>query len=182
MAISTRFRLFAFQSRERRLLLIGAAIAGCWALLSGLIQPLWDRLRDNRAAVETHTNKLDALGRLLTQFQAIENEYVRLSGYLERRGNEEARGAFLNDLEQLSRASGVALNLKPRPLKVVDRIGRFEIEVDAEGSSEHIMSFLDALFRMPSLVTIERLRIAVLPSKGRLLRANLVIQRLLIRQ
>ena len=182
MAAPMKFRRVAFQSRERRLLLIGAAIAGCWALLSGLIQPLWDHLRESRMAVEGHMNKLDALGRLLTQFQAIEDEYVRLGGYLERRGNEEARGVFLNDLEQLSRTAGVTLNLKPRPLKVLDHIGRFEIEVDAEGSSEPLMSFLDALFRMPSLVTIERLRIAVLPSKGHLLRANLVIQRLLVRQ
>ena len=182
MAAPLKIRLPAFQSRERRLLLIGAAIAGCWALLSGLMQPLWDHLREHRMAVEAHTNKLDALGRLLTQFQAIEGAYVRLAGYLEQRGNEEARGVFLNDLEQLSRTAGVALNLKPRPLKMQDRIGRFEIEVDAEGSSEHMMAFLDALFRMPSLVIIERLRIAVLPSKGRLLRANLVIQRLLVRQ
>ena len=175
-------RLLTLHPRERRLLLGSMAIGGCWALTAGFVQPLWDRVRESRLSVETHVKKLGMLSHLVTQAQLIEQEYHRLIGYLDQRGTDQARGAFLNELEALSRTAGVTLNLKPRPIKEVDHLNRFEVEVDAEGSSEHVLAFLDALMRMPSLVTIERLRIAIQPSKARQLRASLLVQRILLRQ
>lgn len=168
--------------RERRLLLCAAVILGCWAFLSWVVQPLWDRMRDLHLHVETHSEKLESLNQLLTQAPTIVRERHQLALYLETEPDEQIRRGFLNELESLSRQSNVQLNLKPRPIKEAERATRFEVEVDVEGRQEHLMTFLDGLFAMPRLMSIERLRISGIPSKPEVLRANLVIQRLILRQ
>jgi Tfp pilus assembly protein PilO len=164
--------------RERRLALLAAVLIGCWVLVTWLLQPLWERLRDLRLHVDTHTGKLDALQRLLTQGPSIEREYAALSGYLQAGDEAHAQGSLLSELEALSRRSGVQLNLKPRPGRGDDRVSRFEVELDVEGSQQGLMAFLDELLRLPRLVTIDRLRIATVVAKPDVLRASLILSQL----
>ncbi len=170
-------RAFTLHPREWRLALIAGVVIGCWSLVSWLIQPLWDRVRDLKTHVETQTEKLEKLGRLLEQAPTIDRQYQELVPYLETSETEQAREVFLNELEALSRSASLQLNLKPRPLKRESHLSRFEVELDVEGSQEQLMGFLDTLFTMPKLISIERLRISSMPAKENLLRANLVIQR-----
>jgi hypothetical protein len=139
-------------------------------------------MRDLHLRVETHSEKLQSFSQLLTQAPAIVREHRERARYLETEPNEQIHRGFLNELESLSRQSNVQLNLKPRPIKETERATRFEIEVDIEGRQEHVMAFLDGLLAMPRLMSIERLRISGIPSKPDLLRANLVVQRLILRQ
>ena len=83
-----------------------------------------------------------------------------------------------NEVEALSTRSNLQLNLKPRPMKREERMSRFEVELDVEGSQSNLLAFLDALLSMPKLITIERLRISSVPGKENTLRANLVIQKI----
>jgi len=174
--------VIALRPRERRLLLGAVVILGCWVFLSWVVQPLWDHMRDLHLRVETHSEKLQSLNQLLTQASTIAREHRELALYLEAEPDEQIRRGFLNELEGLSRQSSVQINLKPRPIKESERATRFEIEVDVEGRQEHLMTFLDGLLAMPRLMSIERLRISSIPSKPELLRANLVVQRLILRQ
>ena len=174
--------LLAFRPRERRLALITTVIIGCWVIISWLVQPLWDRARDLRLHVDNQTQRLDALARLLTQAPSVERDYRRAAPYFETEAKEKAQGSFLSELEALSRTSEVQLSLKPRSPNQGEGGGRLEIELDVEGTQEHMMAFLDALFNLPRLMTIDRLRLSSVPSREELLRANLVIQRLLVRQ
>ena len=164
--------------RERRLSLIAAVIISSWIVVSVLVQPLWDRTRELQLHVETQTEKLDALSRLLEQAPSIEREYQELSAYLEVEDDERAQGSFLNELEALSSRQHLKLSLKQRPIKREERVSRFEVEVDVEGSQDNLLAFLDALLGMPRLIAIERLRISSIPAKENVLRANLVIQKL----
>ena len=168
----------AFRPRERRLAFIAAVFISCWALLSWVVQPLWDRLRDLRLRVDTRTEKLQALQRLFAQAPSIEQEYARYAAYLESGDAERSPGTLLDELETLARQSGVQLNLKPRPGRGGAREGSFEVELDLEGSQESLLAFLDELLRLPRLLAIERLQIAVAPAKPGLLRSNLVLQQL----
>jgi hypothetical protein len=54
--------------------------------------------------------------------------------------------------------------------------------LDVEGPQQNLLAFLDALLAMPRLITIERLRLSTFASKERLLRANLIIQRVTFQQ
>ena len=183
----SRFRMAALsptvtwrtlRPRERRLALIAAVVIVCWGCIAWLMEPLWQRLRALHIRIAGQTEKMEGLSRLLAQAPAIEREYQGLAPYLA--GGEEAQApdAFLNDLETLSRTLNLQLNLKPRPVKREDRMSRFEVEVDLEGPQQSLLAFLDALFQMPRLMTIDRLRISTVPAKENILRANLVVHQL----
>ena len=164
--------------RERRLVLVASVLIGCWVLVSWLVQPLWDRVRDLRLHLETQIEKLDALSHLLEQAPSIERAYQKIAPYLRAGDDEQSQGSFLNELETLSRSSNLQINLKPRTVKREEHMSRFEVELDVEGSQENLLTFLDAILRMPRLVAVERLRISSVPAKEHLLRANLVIHQL----
>ena len=164
--------------RERRLALLAAMLIGCWVVVSWVVLPLCDRVRDLRLRVEAHTERLRSLGHLLAHAPEIERDAAAYAGYLEAADTEQASRAFLEELETLARRSNVELNLKPRPGKREERLSRFEVELDVEGSQPSLMAFLDELLRMPKLITIERLRISTAPAKPDLLRATLVLQKL----
>ena len=164
--------------RERRLALVATVLIGCWVLVAWLVQPLWERLGDLRLHVDTHTGKLNALQRLLAQGPSIERDYEAYASYLQAADEESAQGSLLSELETLSRRSSVQLNLKPRPGKGDDRVSRFEVELDVEGSQQNLLSFLDELLRLPRLVAIDRLRIATVAAKPNVLRASLILSQL----
>lgn len=167
--------------RERRLGLVALGLIGCWAILSWLVQPLWVRARELRHRAAVEVERLEGLGGLLARAPAIEREYQAVAAYLTAE-SEGAQGTLLDELETLSRGAGVRLNLKPRPATEDERLRRFEVELDAEGSQQQLLAFLDALLRLPKLVTIERLRILAVPAKVDQLRATLVLQALSLRQ
>ena len=171
----------ALRPRERRLALIAGVLIGCWAFLSWLVHPLWEHVRGLRHHVATQTQHLEGLSELLRRAPAIERAYQEAAAYLTVEDDEQAQGAFLHELEALSRTASVRLNLKPRPLRPEERLRGFEVELDVEGSQQQLMTFLDALLRLPKLMTIERLRIAAVPAKADALRASLVLHTLTLR-
>lgn len=167
----------AIRPREFRLAMIAGGLIGCWAVVSLIVQPLWDRNSDLRLEVETRTERLSAVSRLLEQAPKIESNYQQIIPYLQ--GNDDtSQGAFLNELEALSRDSQVRMNMKPRAVKQEGKLSRYEVELDLEGSQEQVMVFLDSILKLPKLITVERLRLTSAPTREALLRANLVIQKL----
>jgi Tfp pilus assembly protein PilO len=170
-------RLPALRPRERLLALSTGGLVGTWAVVSLLLQPLWDRQTELREQVDTQTQRLESYRRLLEDAPVIERRYLDIAPYFED-DTEAAQGAFLDQLETLSRAANLRLNLKPRSTKPDPKLDRFEVELDVEGSQQGVFEFLDAILSMPKLIQIERLRIASVPSREQLLRANLVIQKL----
>ena len=171
----------ALRPRERRLALIAGVVIGCWLFVSWLAQPLWDQVKDLRLHVEQQTEKLEALNRLARRTPTIEERYRRSAPYLAGGDDERAQSVFLNELELLSRGSGLHVNFKPRPSKRDERVSRFEVELDVEGTQGTLLTFLDRLITMPKLMAIERLRIATIPTKANQLRANLIIQKITVR-
>jgi len=168
----------SFRPREQRLALIAALFTACWLVVTVLVQPLWDRAKELELSIDTHSEKFQALTDLMRQAQAIEGRYREAAPWLETDTGEGATGAFLNELESLSEGLNVKVNFKPRVKKRDQHVSRFEIELDAEGPQHDLLVFLDALLRLRRLVAVERLRLSVIPTKERLLRANLVVQKL----
>ena len=171
-------RRLTLQPQELRLALIAAGVIGCWAAVSWVMQPLWERLRDLRTHVHTQSARLEALSRMLAESPSAHADHEALAEYLKAEDDEQAQGAFLNALETLCRQANLQLNLKPRPGKRDGRVSQFEVELDVEGPQQPLMAFLDALLRMPAAIAFERLRISAVPAKEEMLRANLVIQKL----
>ena len=168
----------ALRPQERRLALIAAGVIGCWAAVSWVVQPLWERVRDLQSHVQSQSERLDALTHMLAESQSVHAHHEALAEYLQAEDDEQAQGAFLNALEAFSRQMNLQLNLKPRAGKRDGRVSRLEVELDVEGSQPQLMAFLDALLHMPKAIAFERLRISAAPAKDDVLRANLVIQKL----
>jgi len=170
-------RLPMLHPRERLLALSTGGLVGTWAVVALLLQPLWDRQNELRQRVDSQTARLEGFTRLLEQAPAIEQRYLQIAPYFEE-DTEAAQGVFLNELETLSRNANLRLNLKPRTVKPEQHLDKFEVELDVEGPQDGIFSFLDSILSMPKLIQVERLRIATVPTREQLLRANLVIQKL----
>jgi len=170
----------AFRPRERRLTLMAAAVVGCWVVVSWVVQPLWDRVQELRLHLQTQSEKLAMLHQLLAQAPPTAEESSQVASSAAPQSIEEERGAFLSELEALSRANHLQLHLKPKPIRREGQISRFDVELEVEGSQQSLLAFLDALFDMRKLLSLERLRIASMPTKDNTLRAHLVIERLLL--
>ncbi len=168
--------LSRFHPRERRLALMAAVITACWVVVSWVMQPLWDRIKDLRQHVESQTGKLAAFSGLLEQAPSVERSHQQFAAYLSATDDAQGQGAFLNELETLCRAATLQLNLKPRPVTHADRVSRFEVELDVEGAQANLLAFLDSLLHLPKLVSLERIRMSSVPTKENTLHANVVIQ------
>ena len=172
----------ALRPRERRLALVAAVLIGCWAIVSWLVQPLWNGMRSLQLRVDVQSEKLDALGQLLSQAPAVEGKYQEIAPYLASGNDERAQGALLESLEALARTANLQLNLKPRAVKRQGTVSQFEVELDVEGPQDRLLPFLDAVLGIPRLVAVERLRIASVPTNAESLRANLVLQQLSLQE
>ena len=173
--------VLALRPTERRLALVAGVLIGCWAIVSWVVQPLWDRVHRLRERVQMQTEKLEALTRLVRQSSDIERAYQHAAPFLRSAESGNTPEAFLHDLESLARQAGVTLNLKPRPLKEDERLARFEVELDVEGSQQSLMPFLDSLLHLSRLTSIDRLRLSTIPTKTDGLRANLIVQQLFLK-
>lgn len=169
-----------FRPRERRLILMVAAVVGCWAVVSWVVQPLWDRVQELRGHLHTQSEKLSMLNQWLAQAPPPTEESSQVASDTAPQNIEEERSAFLSELEALSRANHLQLHLKPKPVRREGQISRFDVELDVEGSQQSLLAFLDTLFGMRKLLSLERLRIASIPTKNDTLHAHLVIERLLL--
>lgn len=161
---------------EFRLGLIAAGLIACWGLVGWVLQPQWDRLKDLELNLDTHTQRYQAFAQLFAQAADVEARHEQVRPYLESAQAAGAQDTLLVELEQLSREARVLLNLKPRPVKAEKNAQRYELELDLEGTQEDLMSFLDGLFRLPRLFTVERLRLSTIPARAEVLRANLILQ------
>jgi len=173
--------LLTLRPRERRLALIAAMVLLSWSVVSWIVQPLWDRVRELQLHVDTQLAKLEAVNRLLAQEPSVAQRHTALTGQLHVAGGDQTEGSLLDELEALSRRSNLKLNLKPHPIKPGEQVSRLDVELDVEGSQEKLLAFLDALLGLPRLVAIERLRISSIPTKEQQLRASLLIQQLTVR-
>ena len=167
----------ALRPAERRLALIAVMVIGCWAFVSLVVQPLLVRRDVVRQQVETQSEKLEAIHRVLSQADAVDQVYQQYAPYLDTADG----GTFFSELESVARTASVTMNLKPRPVKTDGRVSRLEVELDVEGPQANLLAFLDSVLQMPKLVAIDRLRLSTTPAKEGVLRANLILRKLSIR-
>src|SRR3989338_3957296 len=136
-----------FRPRERRLAFISALFLLSGGVVSWVVQPLWDRVRDLQLHVDTQLEKLEAVNRLLAQEPSVSSRHQALAFHLPVEGGEQDEGSLLHELEALSSRSQLKLNLKPHPARAGERVSRLEVELDVEGSQEKLLGFLDEIGR-----------------------------------
>ena len=166
-------------NRQQFLLIAALAVVG-WAVVSSAAMPLWSRLSELDEQSLVAQKKLIRLRELASRQAQIDHDYAAYHPFWSKASNEAAQREFLDELEQLAQADGLQINLKPRPLEQEGGIRRISVELDVEASQQALMSFLDRLFSHPSLIELERLKIASAVSDQPTLRASLLINKILI--
>ena len=166
--------------QERRLIFIAGIIFLFWMLLLHVVDPLWHRLGGVKQDIDHNLQVAQELKSLLQEGPTIEEQYQTVGSYLSP-STETSRSLWLEQLEALAQTHHVQLNLKPLPPKQEARISRFPLEMDAEGEQRNLLAFLDAILGMPQLIVIDRLRLSAVPTKESRLRANLVLQQLVLK-
>ena len=167
--------------REQKLALGAVTIIAVWVVVSALGAPLWERFHELQQRASVSQSKLSRLRELASRKPLIEKAYQASAGYRSDEPDESIKAAFLSELEQLAREHGIPLSLKPRPIQYDGHVSRFGVELDVDATQEKLLAFLDRLLSQPLLVELDRLRISATTSKDYPLRANLLVNRVVVR-
>ena len=147
----------------------------------GLGLCLWNRLmildRQARAARQRMA-QLQALAARAPQIAQRSRAYAGF--WSEGSSDERLRQAFFEEMEQFAGEGTLQLNLKPRPFQRQDRVGRLGVELEIAATQAELLAFLDRVFAHPSLVEVERLRIAPTASPESPLRATLIVNKVIL--
>lgn len=171
-----------FSSRERTLALTAFLVIATGAVISQAGLPQWSQLGELRQRSVTAQTKLGRLQELATHKPTIEQTYSAYANFWSNQPEEALRGAFLDELEQLAASASLQLNLKPRPSQRDGHVSRLGVEVEADGTQENVLAFLDSLLKQPSLLEIDRLRLSSSSSKDYPLRASLIVNKIIVRE
>ena len=170
-----------FSLRERKLGLIAGLVMAMWVVLSWIAWPRWERLHELNQRAEISQKKLARLHELAKRKPAIEQAYQTYAAFLTRDPDAAVQRAFLDELEELARAENLQINLKPRPAQPGARGHLISVEVEIDATQQALLAFLDRLLGWSNLVEIERLRISATASSDYPIKANLVIDRVIVK-
>jgi len=170
-----------FSPRERHLMLLTAVVLLVSGLVSWILLPGWGRLTSMTERADLTQEKLARLQALVKERPRIEQDYQRYADLVSDEPAELLQRGFLDELDQLAQASGLQLNLKPRPAQRDAQVSRLTVEMDAEGTQEALLAFLDRLLAAPILIEVDRLRLSASPSSQSPLRTHLVVAKLVLR-
>ena len=167
--------------REQKLALAAGVVIAVWMVVSWLGLPLVERFHQLEQQAMVSRKKLVRLRELASRKPSIEQAYAAYAMYRDDESDESAKTAFLSELEELARAGGLSLSLKPRPIQREGHVSRLGVELDVEATQEALLAFLDRLLSHPALIELDRLRISATVSSERLLRANVLVTKVVVR-
>jgi hypothetical protein len=153
------------------------------ALLAlGLGLSLWDRLRILDRQALAARQRMAQFKALAARTPRIDQRSQAYAGFWSEGSDELLRQTFFEELEQFAGGGKLPLNLKPRPIRREGRVGRLGVELEVDATQAELLAFLDRVFAHPSLVELERLRIAPTASPESPLRATLVVNKVIIQR
>ena len=161
-------------------ILAGMALLPAGILLSGMASSLGHRLhRVNRELLVTQ-QRLRQVQTLIASQPHVERRARGYATFWSEGSDESVQRAFLDELEQFAREGNLSLNLKPRPIQREGEVRRLSVELELEATQGGLLAFLDRLFRQPSPLALERLRIAPSASSDLPLKATLIVNKAII--
>lgn len=146
-----------------------------------MIHPL--RIRFHRLDQQIRISEKQVGGdvRNVRQKDLVSEEYERYLPYIKRSGSDEEEAArLLGEIEALARKSSVYLvDMKPRRPRETEVYKEYAVEIEAEGQMEPLMGFMHQVNTSPQLLRIETLRLTPTKAEADILRASLLITKVL---
>lgn len=173
-------RPFTFRELVLAFLMLGVilGVGGWFAILVPLYESWKEKVED--ALVQEHL--LNENLKILAQKEAIERRYAEFTDKLKVKGSDEQEISRLQDeVSDLARQTQVKVNkTKPRPLETKPDFKRCLIELDCEGTILQLSDFIYRMQLSPQVLRVEQLRLSLESQKESILRASLLVSKILI--
>ncbi|MBN1869284.1 MAG: type 4a pilus biogenesis protein PilO [Candidatus Omnitrophica bacterium] len=153
------------------------------ALLDRLVfSPIRSRFQRINKAIKINEKQLAHDLRNVRQEGQITRQFEKYVEYVQRSGSDEEEVAkILGEIESLARQSAIYLaNMKPQTPKEIDFYKEYAVEIDAEGEIGSLISFLHHLNMSTQLLRVEKLRLSSNKKGDKVLKASLLVTRVLV--
>lgn len=170
--------------RERILLYLAATFISLNLFYKFAIKPLlkkWDLL--NQQILNSEIELKRSL-KYLNLKDEVENIYLSYIGHIKKSGaDEEELTVFLNEVEKVARASGMHIaNIRPEPVKDLEFYKKYLLEMNCEATMENYIEFIYNLQKTAQLIRVEKLKLFSQGKANPLLKARLLITKVLATQ
>lgn len=151
----------------------------CWL---GIGAPLYSSWQEKRIQSQAQKKLLIQNLKVISRKDWIEENYAKIPDALKSTGSNAQEIAQLqNSLTDIAKQTGVIVQkTKTRPIQADTLSKRIDIELDCQG---RILQLADFIYRMqadPEAIQVQQLRLSMQEEKSSLLRATLLVSKLLI--
>lgn len=176
--------LSKLSERERKILYVVVALLIVLFGYHGVWNPMREKLASMDDEIFAMQMKLRKAKIFIRQKPDVEEASKKFSNLeqMDAGTDEEEIARLLNLIEQTARKNGVSLSdVKPEPVKSDKITKRYTIELNAEANLESLMPFIYEIERSPQTLKIERTHINPKEDKSVIMRANIVVTRLVVK-
>lgn len=169
-------------SREQILVTAAGALAICFGGWFAALKPLYELWKNKESSVLVQEHFLNENLKIISQKEWIERRYAELTSNLKAKGSDEQDVSLMQDeIGALAKLTGVKVNkTKPRPIENKPDTKRCLIELDCEGNLVQLADFIYRMQVSPEVLRVEELRLSLENQKESLLRAALLVSKVLI--
>jgi len=147
-----------------------------------IVSPIRGRFQRIDRSIKINEKQLAHDLRNVHQQDQIAEQYDKYVKYVERSGSDEEEVAkILGEIESLARQANIYLaNMKPQTPKEIDFYKEYAVEIEVEGETEPLTTFLYQLNTSDQLLRVERLRLNSQKEGDKVLKASMLITRILV--
>jgi len=175
-------KLSKLSKREKSILLGCAAVVVVSILYNLIFEPLvktWSNLNKQIKGSKLKLKKGKQIVRRSTEIAA---HYDKIASFIPqgKGSDEEEITNLLSEIEQLARSAGSRItDIKPRKVKDTGYYKRYIVEVESEGDINGFTKFIYEIQNSSQLLKVEKLSIGMTRASGGVLKANMVISKIL---
>ncbi len=172
-------------SREKFLLCLALVVSCLGLFYNFALKPLikeWNWLNYEISEKETTLKRNITY---LQQSDSVSKAYQRYANYIKSKeletSDEEEIAALLNEVEKIARAASVQItDIKPKPTREEEFYKKYLLEMDCEATMEEYIKFIYNLQQSTQLIRAERVKLSALGKNSPLLKANMLITKVLL--
>ena len=169
-------------SKKEKIGLVAATIVVSAVIIDRLVvSPIGERFRRLGRDIELSERKLVLDLRNISNKESISDEYEKYRNYVRKSASsdEEEVAAVLAEIENLARRSDINLDdIKPQQAKQTDFYREYYVEIEAEGTMEHIIIFLHNLNSSPQLLRAVKLRLGLKDKESPVVKASIMVSKI----
>ena len=171
-------------SKKEKIGLAAAVIVVSVVIIDRLVvTPIGERFQRLGREIEVSEKKLVLDLRNISNKEPISAEYEKYRNYVKRSApsDEEEVAAVLAEIEGLARRSDINLDdIKPQRAKETDFYKEYYVEIEVEGTMEHITIFLHNLNNSPQLLRAVKLRLGLRDKESSVVKASILVSKISI--